>query len=188
MKTCADDVSVACPLFQGEYGGSCPTSALQLNIAKVSAERAMVLNRKWHSRLPEIPNYRMCEAYAAEFGNVFYAVALWSTPSNQNMYKAGCFELRRFAISPDAPAMTASRMLGIMRRLIHKAHPEVKRLISYQDTAVHHGTIYKAAGWKCAGKTHAGSPCGWSNNARFRNESNGREVLESVKHRWEYQL
>jgi len=31
--------------------------------------------------------------------------------------------------------------------------PQAEHLISYQDTAVHTGTIYKAAGWKEEGKT-----------------------------------
>jgi hypothetical protein len=185
---CVDDAMVACPLFQGEYGGSKPTSALQLRIVRIDSKIAAELNRRWHSRLPEIPNFKMCEAFAAEFGNLYYAVALWSTPSNQNMFLAGCYELRRFAISPDAPKNTASRMLSVMKKMIHQRMPHIKRLISYQDTEVHSGTIYKASGWKCAGKTHKGSACGWDNNVRFRFESNGKKPLHSIKHRWELDL
>lgn len=182
---CADDASVAWPLFQAEYGGSRPTSALQLNIVSLNPKIAMQLNRKWHSRLPEIANWRMCDAFAAECGNRYYAVALWSFPSNQNMFKQGCFELRRMAVSQDAPKNTASRMLAVMARLIRNQRPEVSRLISYQDTSVHKGTIYKAAGWTCVGKTHEDGACGWDNNVRFRHEANGKEPLLSVKHRWE---
>jgi hypothetical protein len=188
MNTRADDARVACPLFQAEYGGSQPTSALQLRIGKIAPRTAMTLNRLWHSRLPEISNWRMCEGYGAEFGNVYYAVALWSVPCNQNLFKMGCYELRRLAIAEDAPRNTASRMLSVMRRQIEKSHPEVNMLVSYQDTAVHVGTIYKAAGWKCRGKTHQGGACGWSNNVRFRAESNGKEPLLSGKVRWDYPL
>jgi hypothetical protein len=184
-KPCADDVRVACPLFHAEYGGANPTSALQLRIVKINPQSAMRMNRLWHSRVPEIANWRMCQAYGAVHQNIFYAVALWSNASNQNMHAEGCYELRRFAIAPDAPKNTASRMLSVMVRLIRKDRPEVKRLISYQDTAVHTGTIYKASGWTCAGKTHAGGACGWTNNVRLRAEANGKEPLLSIKHRWE---
>lgn len=184
----ADDARIACPLFQAEYGGLTPTSALQLKIVKIHPKRGMELNGLWHSRLPEISNYGMCDAYAAEFGNVYYAVALWSVPCNQNLFKAGCWELRRMAIAPDAPRNTASRMLRIMASIIRKERANVNRIISYQDTSVHLGTIYKAAGWTCVGRTHKGGACGWSNNVRFRAESNGKKPLLSVKHRWELEI
>lgn len=145
----------------------------------------MELNRLWHSRLPEIQNWKMCEGYGAECNNLYYAVALWSVPCNQNLYLQGCWELRRMAVAADAPKFTASRMLAVMSRMIRVEHPEVKRLISYQDTEVHKGTIYKAAGWTCVGKTHEGGKCGWDNNVRFRREANGKDPLLSVKHRWE---
>jgi len=35
-----------------------------------------------------------------------------------------------------------------MLREIKKEFPHIKRVISYQDTAVHRGTIYKASGWE----------------------------------------
>lgn len=38
-------------------------------------------------------------------------------------------------------------MLRVMEILIRKGKPKVVRLISYQDTDVHTGAIYKAAGW-----------------------------------------
>ena len=49
---CAGDAMVACPLFQAEYGGSKPTSALQLKISKCHVKHACKLNEMWHSRLP----------------------------------------------------------------------------------------------------------------------------------------
>jgi hypothetical protein len=57
-------------------------------------------------------------------------------------------ELRRLAIAPDAPRNTATRMLAIMVREIRKLRPEVVNLVSYQDTEVHTGGIYKGAGWR----------------------------------------
>ena len=185
----ADDARIACPLFQAEYGGEVPTSALQLRIVKVSSKTAKTLNELWHSRLPKIENWRMCElCFAAECNNVFYAVALWSNPVNRNLHEQGCFELRRMAIAPDAPRFTASRMLAVMRKMIVAEKPELKRLISYQDTEVHTGTIYKAAGWINAGNNHQGGKCGWDNNVRARAEHNGKNPLLAPKNRWEYKL
>jgi len=60
----------------------------------------------------------------------------------------GRYELRRFAIAPDAPKNTGSRLLKIMAQLIQIIRPDARILISYQDTSVHKGSIYAAAGWK----------------------------------------
>lgn len=51
----------------------------------------------------------------------------------------------------------------VVRLLLKKSHPHLKRLISYQDTSVHTGTIYKAAGWKAIGFRRADE---WSCPAR----------------------
>ena len=88
----------------------------------------------------------MC--YAAEFGNQIYAVAAWSNPVARLLPQRSWMELRRFAIAPNAPRFTASRMLAWMRRDIAKRFPAVEKLISYQDLKVHTGTIYRASGWK----------------------------------------
>ena len=56
----------------------------------------------------------------------------------------GCHAATR-AIASDAPKYTATRMLSIMVKRIKKEFPDIVRLISYQDTEVHKGTIYKAA-------------------------------------------
>lgn len=149
MKTliCADDATVACPLFQAEYGGSTPTSALQLRFARTNENVFRQLNTKWHSRLPRCGNSHYRILYAAEYSNTFYAVAAWSNPVARLLPQRTWLELRRFAISPDAPRFTASRMLGWMRRNIARTFPDVELLISYQDLDAHAGTIYKAAGW-----------------------------------------
>jgi hypothetical protein len=182
---CADDARVACPLFQAEYGGSKPTSALQLVVRKVPPKIASELNARWHSRLPEIKNYKMCFCYSAEFSNVFYAVALMSHPVASGLNGQGIVELRRMAIAPDAPKNTGSRFLRIMVALLRRDRPEFTKIISYQDTEVHTGAIYKAAGWSAVENTHKGGACGWDNNARRRTESNGKAPLLAKKIRWE---
>lgn len=162
----ADDARVACPLFQAEYGGSKPTSALQLRFNPVSESVFKRLNESWHSRLPRIGNSHFRVCYAAEGNNVFYAVASWSNPVARLLPQRTWLELRRFAIAPDAPRFTASRMLGWMRRDILKRFPEVERLISYQDLDKHTGTIYKASGWRPA-ENFQPRARGWGNRPRI---------------------
>lgn len=165
---CADDARVACPLFQGEYGGSKPTSALQLRFSTVEKSVFKNLNGKWHSRLPQIKSFYFKVCYSAEYDNIIYAVAAWSNPVARLLPQHTWLELRRFAIAPDAPRFVASRMLGWMRRDIVKRFPDVERLISYQDMETHTGTIYKASGWKHAEnfKPRARGWIGWGNQPR----------------------
>lgn len=165
---CADDARIACPLFQAEYGGATPTSALHLRFATCSEDKFKVLNGEWHSRLPKIGNSHFRVCYLAEAGNLIYAVAAWSNPVARLLPQREWLELRRFAISEDAPRYTASRMLGWMRRDIGKRFPVVVKLISYQDLDAHRGTIYKAAGWKHAEnyKPRARGLVGWGNRPR----------------------
>jgi len=85
------------------------------------------------------------------------------------------------AIADDAPKNTASRMIGVMRKIIKKTLPHITLLISYQDTEVHQGTIYKASGWYFASKNKGTS---WTNNNRKRN----KEQSLSDKVRWEFRL
>lgn len=54
-----------------------------------------------------------------------------------------------------------------MRIVISKDLPHITNLISYQDTEVHSGTIYKAAGWKETTRKIVGKT-GW--NSRKRNQ------------------
>jgi len=91
-------------------------------------------------------------------------------------------ELRRMAVRDDCPANTASRMIGYMRRWINKEMPSIACLISYQDTEVHAGTIYKASGWSLADTSKAGFL--WSLNGRSRS----LEQSTAPKIRWEYAL
>ena len=178
----ADDARVACPLFQAEYGGSTPTSALQLHIGKITSKLAVKLNKKWHSRMPQLDCYNICApCFVAECNNLYYAIAMWSLPIAANRITNGnqCLELRRMAIAPDAPKNTASRMLGIMARIIRKERPDIIRLLSYQDTEVHKGTIYAAAGWKAVRTADFVS---WDNHSKRPGKIN---QSHAPKVRWE---
>jgi len=153
MNQGGESIRVVHPLFQEEGGGSIPTSPLQLHIGEIHVTKAIQLNALWHSRFPNIERgniernrYAIC--YGAEFAGKFYVVAIWSSAVAANRLKDGlrALELRRLAIASDAPKNSASRVLSVMTRLIKKKGFDINRFISYQDTEVHSGTIYKAAG------------------------------------------
>tara|TARA_A100000171_G_C2057876_1_gene108429 strand:- start:17 stop:592 length:576 start_codon:yes stop_codon:yes gene_type:complete len=184
----ADDVRDSIPLFRCGCGGAIPTSALQLEINKCPVKRACELNELWHSRLPKIHwsnvvRNRDYVCYVAEFDDIAYATGIWSSPVAANRMKDGqtYLELRRMAIADDAPKNTASRMISIMRKDIQKSLPHIKTLISYQDTEVHSGTIYKASGWI---DTRTSKGVSWTNKNRSRN----KEQSLADKVRWEYQI
>jgi len=100
---------------------------------------------------------------AAHEGDVF-AVAAWSNPVARCLDQHAILELRRFAIAPDAPKNTGSRMLAWMARDIRSRWPHVTTLISYQDCDEHSGTIYRAAGWV---PVEVGQGGAWSNRQRW---------------------
>lgn len=127
-------------------GGALPIKARQLAVTPCEVDHARLLTHRWHSRLPDTQTGPWKLAFRAAFDGISYGVALWHNPSAR-MLPNDWLELRRLTVAPDAPPFTASRMLGEMRKWIRRNLPEVTHLISYQDTAVHTGTIYRAAGW-----------------------------------------
>jgi len=172
----ADDVVVDMPLFHNGLGGSIPTSALQLRFERVNRDTFMPLNEAWHSRLPDCKNAFEGWFYGAKFDSEWWAVAWWSKPVARAYNGLGYAELRRFAIRSGSPENTASRMLGFMARDIRKTMPEVIKLISYQDTEVHKGTIYKAAGWVVDGE-RKNIGVGWKTRASNRiNQSQADKI------------
>ena len=177
-------------LFQQVDGGSIPTSPLQFKIELMPKKDAYELNKKWHSRVPLMGNWQQCFAYGAFFEGKCYAVAMWSHPVARHFNGRGYLELRRMAISKDAPKNTASRMLSIMTLLIKKERPTVIKLISYQDVAVHTGTIYKASNWKYASYRDRGKEKAWTNRpgrvAQTGTNIDGK--CNSAKVRWEFYL
>jgi hypothetical protein len=185
VNNCGDSIRVVHPLFQEEDDGSIPISPLQLHIGKISARQAVELNKLWHSRMPKLDCFNICApCFAAEYKNKFYAIAMWSLPIAANRLKDGqfCLELRRMAISDDAPKNTASRMISIMARIIKKERPDIKRLLSYQDTGAHSGIIYAASGWKPVLKSDFVS---WDSHSKRPGKI---DQSESPKIRWERSL
>jgi hypothetical protein len=181
-----DSIRVVHPLFPTEGDGSTPISPLQLEVAEIDMRLAQSLNELWHSRLPvthlgNLVGNHANVAYGAMYENRFYATAIWTEPVARMLNGKGLLELRRMAIADDAPKNTASRMLSIMRRMIHKKFPHLTRLISYQDTEVHHGTIYKSAGWVATNRSTVNGK-GWNTRKRAAMQTTADKI------RWEINL
>lgn len=187
----ADGAVAAYSLFQAGEGGSIPTSALQLRIEEISMRDACRLNKLWHSMLPrtDLGNMlcgNMSVAYAAEFDGRHFAVAIWSQPIIYSIAKGGkTIELRRLAISKDAPKNTASRMLAIMRRMIKRKFPQITKAVSYLAVDVHVGTIYKASGWHPVGAVVNARPQRPKGSPQ---RATGPLQTTSRKQRWEIEL
>lgn len=164
--------------------------ARQLVVDLCNVDHARGLIALWHSRLPITQEGPWQYAFSARFDAVTYGVALWNNPSAR-MLPVHWLELRRMAVSPDAPHCTASRMLGEMARWFKAQTPDRQRLISYQDKSVHTGTIYRAAGWV---SVHTSQPRIRDRSTRrpsgrmYRWNTNGIEPDAAAKVRWEKSL
>ena len=159
-----------------------------MKIEQCRAQVACMLNELWHSRLPKIHwsnvvrnTHYICFAIFHE--DMVCGVGIWSSPVAQNRMKNGkeILELRRLAIANSAPPNTATQAIGYMQKEIKRTMPDIKKLISYQDTEVHTGTIYKASNWVIGSETPL---MDWTTKGRKRNE------LQSTasKIRWEYDI
>jgi hypothetical protein len=103
--------------------------------------------------------------FAAIYQEMPYAVAIWPAPAARMLPLKTWLELRRLAVSPEAPRNTPSRMLAIMARILRKERSDLETLISYQATQAHTGAIYRAAGW-VTGRTDPGRQ--WDTPSRRR--------------------
>ena len=165
-----------------------PKSPTLLNLKEVGVDYAMQRNLEWHSRLPETSKGNMLRNthaifYGAEFKDHCFAVGMWTTPvANNRMSKDHTWlELRRLAIASDAPKYTATWIISKMIKDIKKRFPEITMLVSYQDTEVHNGTIYKASNWILDSKSKFQE---WTNETRKRNTLQ----TKADKIRWIYPL
>ena len=193
MNPCGDSLMVEQQTFPFVSGGSIPTSPLQFKVIEIDKFTARNLNEKWHSRLPVYETgfcLNSLVSYGLLYNNTLYGIAIWTNPVAPALPQQGWLELRRMALSPEVPKNTASRMLSVMRRLIERKFPEVEKLISYQDTEVHRGTIYKAAGW-VIGATHKGGswnrPNSTNQNGTPRTRPDHNQSI-GPKVRWEFRL
>ena len=174
------DVSVVAPLFQMPLGFVLD-SPTQFAIKKIRSGLAVQLNQQWHSQLPLFGGSpRVC--YALEFDGRYFGIAIWSNPVARALPQKEWLELRRLALSKECPYNTASWFIARMIKIISRDYLDITRLISYQDTSVHCGTIYKASNWTIAYQSGISD---WVRPNRYRMKPQGSN---GFKVRWEYQL
>ena len=182
---------VAHPLFfKSESEGKVPASARQLNITEIPMREACRLNKLWHSMLPrtDLGNMlcgNMSVAYVAEYDGKYYATAIWSQPIIRSLCDGKTIELRRLAICDESPKFTASRMLSVMRKVVRKKMPHLRKAVSYLAVDVHDGTTYKASGWSAVGKVVDARPQRPSGSPQ---RATGPLQTTSRKQRWEIDL
>ncbi len=168
-----------------------PIKASQLELRCCPPQIARDLIAAWHSRLPKTQRGPWMVAYVAHFHDTAFAAALWNNPSARNL-PPDWLELRRLAVAEDAPHCTASWMLARMAASIRLLYPGKTRLISYQDTTVHTGTIYRAAGWTPGRGTQARSrdrsKPRVGTRRDYRSNINGAQPDGAEKIRWERPL
>lgn len=167
---------------QGEP--SSPLPALQvrdLKFAECPKKEAIDFTFQHHSRLPVIHNIGLSYAFSASTNGTVVATAIWSRPIARTLPRQW-WELRRMACSPEMPSNGASSFLNWMVRYLKKNHPDCDRFISYQDTEVHEGTIYKAAGWTIGATS---TRANWTKHPRPSTKQNGDAPLQSPKVRWD---
>jgi hypothetical protein len=153
MVFISDRIFVLNPLFSG-YKIETNIKASQLIIKEIDINIAIEANEAWHSQLPKIEGLGFGDirlAFGALYKEGIYGIAIWTRAVASNRLKYDSFhilELRRLAMPSYAPKYTATRMLGKMAKLIKLKYPNICKLLSYQTTDVHTGTIYKAANWQ----------------------------------------
>ena len=158
----------------------------EITVNETRAQIACMLNELWHSRLPKIHwsnvvrnTHYVC--YVFKYNEAVVGVAIWSSPIARKIDRNTHLELRRLALCNVCPKNTATFVLAKMRNLIKDKFPNIKTLISYQDTEVHLGTIYKADNWTDVIESVGGE---WVRPTRKR-----KAVQSAVKKiRWEYKI
>jgi len=170
-------------LQQQLFNEHVPDSPRLFTVQEIDVHLACKLNRMWHSRLPIIHWSNVVRSkkhicYGLFFDGLCWATAIFSSPIARALDGGTILELRRYAIKDGAPKNTASWGLGQMTKMIRDKFPDVEKLISYQDVAVHKGTIYKASNWSPSATTKFAS---WE-NSRKRNAAQAT----GDKIRWEY--
>ena len=162
-------------------------SPKEIVIEEIKAQPASLLNNIWHSRLPEIHWSNIVRntcnvCYVFKYKEALIGVAIWSSPVSRALLKQygkdRILELRRLALSDVCPRNTASHVIARMEKLIVKKFENICKLISYQDTATHLGTIYKASNWTKVITTKGHN---WTTPARPRKKTDST----SNKIRWE---
>ncbi len=181
-----DAISGVCLDPGAPYRAPAALTDQECEICEIRPQVASELVLAWHSILPHIPpsniwRNRHAVCFAMVTNGWAHAVAVYTSPVNRSLNDGSTLELRRLAIAPTCPKNTATWLMARCERRIRALWPEIARLVSYQDTGAHHGTIYKAGNWQVAAETRY-RPWGHAKRAR------GASQTISPKIRWEKQL
>lgn len=160
MKDCADSLIVELPLFQGEDGGSSPTSALQLRFRKIGTPTAVKAYRLWHYLGDQ--GFISQISFGAYFNQIMEGAISYGPPNATDLAgywnrqtQGKWWEIKRLAMSPNCPKNSESRFIAITIKMLRKM-VEVRGIVTYADNGQGHvGTIYKASGFKALGLTAA---------------------------------
>lgn len=143
-----------------------------------------------HSRAPRVQNGPWMYSFGAFLEDEMCGSALWHNCSARGLPDEWR-ELRRMAMSDEAPRNMASFFLGAMCRWFRE-NTDVPMLISYQDVHVHAGTIYKATNWIPAHVTRPRmrdrEPNRVGTERKYRKDANGAGVASAAKIRWQMPL
>jgi hypothetical protein len=161
---------------------------MALNIKRIDTATARAFIAQHHSRLPHTQKGPWKLAHGGYYNGTLVGVALWHNCSARGLPQ-NWLELRRMAICSEAPPNTASQMLSAMRADIRRAYGYDTVLVSYQDVAVHHGTIYKASGWTPVAisrpRHRDRTPLRSGTARKYRSDANGAAPAASAKIRWQ---
>ena len=144
------------PLFQGEDGGSTPTSAHQFRIMPIKNQTAAGWVNKWHysHRIPTGKN--ICYGLYADAN--LYAVIVYGI--GVNPYQASflgvkrVLEIKRMCRSEPRLDFPLSRFIALTSKMVRKEYP-YDCLIAFADPEQgHEGTVYKASGFRLHGLTN----------------------------------
>lgn len=152
---CGDISKVEYDLFQGQGGGSIPTSPLQCFIKPCKFEHISWVFRDFHYKKDHMGGgIDFC--IAMQFGaSVVGGVVIGKLRQDKAYSKTGnkCVEIRRMALIDAMPKNSESWLLGKTIWFLKK-YTDYTNIISYSDKSVGHvGTIYKASNFNMIGET-----------------------------------
>ena len=145
--------------FQLGEGGSIPTSPLQLILRLIDKPTASIAYSRWHYFGDK--GYLATHSFGIYFdvrllGAISYGIPNAGRIKGLYDYKTqgDYMELTRLALSDDLPPNSESRVIAVSLRLLKRANPHLRGIITYADTAYKHtGIIYRASNFQYWGLT-----------------------------------
>lgn len=109
-----------------------------------------------HHYLHSVPAGAKLRLWVKDDNNNIIGAMMWGRPTARTYDYTRILELTRLYMVDDTEPYAESKALGMARKHIRKAMPEIKGLISYSSTGEgHKGIIYEADGWFAVGTTEA---------------------------------